>query len=167
MVFLRRLTAPDLEVFREIRLRALTDTPENYGSVADAERAQPDEEWLKRLADHAWFAAFGDDRPIGLVAGAARGNAWILYSMWVAPEARGRGLAEKLVEQVRSAAEKDGARTLWLHVAEDNDRARRVYRRLGFIPVEGWEPMPNDATRRRERLYLSLQHLPVTGSSSK
>ena len=156
MVSLRRLTAPDLDVFREIRLRALTDTPENFGSIAETERAQPDDAWLTRLAEHSWFAAFDGDRPIGLVAGAARGDGWILYSMWVAPEARGRGLAEELVERVRSAAEADGARTLWLHVAEDNEQARRIYLRLGFLPLGEWEPMPNDATRRRERLYLPV-----------
>lgn len=162
MLLVRRLAAGDLDVFREIRLRALTDTPENYGSIAAAERAQPDEEWLARLAGDAWFAAFDDGRPVGLVAGRARDDGWILYSMWVAPDARGRGLGTKLMGEVRSAAEADGAREVWLHVAEDNDRARRLYLRLGFIATGELEPMPNDVGRRRERLYL-----PVTAGSSK
>ncbi|WP_409493422.1 GNAT family N-acetyltransferase [Amycolatopsis sp. cmx-11-12] len=162
MLLVRRLAAGDLDVFREIRLRALMDTPENYGSIAASERAQSDEEWLARLAGDAWFAAFDDGRPVGLVAGRARDDGWILYSMWVAPEARGRGLGTKLMGEVRSAAEADGAREVWLHVAEDNDRARRLYLRLGFIATGDLEPMPNDVTRRRERLYL-----PVTAGSSK
>ncbi|RSN37868.1 GNAT family N-acetyltransferase [Amycolatopsis sp. WAC 01416] len=162
MLLVRRLTPADLDVFREIRLRALMDTPENYGSIAAAERAQSDEEWLAKLAGDAWFAAFDEDRPVGLVAGRARDDGWILYSMWVAPETRGRGLATKLMDEVRSAAEADGAREVWLHVAEDNDRARRLYLKLGFIATGELEPMPNDVTRRRERLYL-----PVTGGSSK
>ncbi len=161
MVLLRRLIDTDLDVFREIRLRALTDTPENYGSIAAVEQAQPDEQWLAKLAGAAWFVAFDADRPVGLVAGGAREEGWLLYSMWIAPEARGRGLAEKLVDEVRAAAESDGARTLSLHVAEDNVRARRAYVRLGFLASGEWEPMPNDVTRRRERLYL-----PVTAGSS-
>ncbi|EME56765.1 GNAT family N-acetyltransferase [Amycolatopsis decaplanina] len=161
MLLVRRLIPADLDVFREIRLRALTDTPENYGSIAAAERAQSDEEWLAKLAGDVWFAAFDEDRPVGLVAGRAREDDWILYSMWVAPEARRRGLGAKLMGEVRSAAEDDGAREVWLHVAEDNDRARRLYLRLGFIATGELEPMPNDVTRRRERLYL-----PVTAGSS-
>ncbi|WP_414936731.1 GNAT family N-acetyltransferase [Amycolatopsis sp. cmx-11-51] len=162
MLLVRRLAAGDLDVFREIRLRALTDTPENYGSIAAVERAQSDEEWLARLAGDAWFVAFDDGRPVGLVAGRARDDGWILYSMWVEAEARGRGLGERLVREVRSAAELGGAREVWLHVAEDNDRARRLYLRLGFIATGELEPMPNDVTRRRERLYL-----PVTAGSRK
>ncbi|MFJ8910827.1 GNAT family N-acetyltransferase [Amycolatopsis sp. NPDC102389] len=162
MLLVRRLVPADLEVFREVRLRALTDTPENYGSVAAAESAQSDEEWLAKLAGDAWFAAFDDGRVVGLVAGRARDDGWILYSMWVAPEARGQGLGTRLMGEVRSAAEDDGAREVWLHVAEDNDRARRLYLKLGFLATGELEPMPNDVTRRRERLYL-----PVTAGSSK
>ncbi|MGY6657284.1 GNAT family N-acetyltransferase [Amycolatopsis sp. TRM77291] len=156
MVLVRRLIPADLDVFREIRLRALMDTPENYGSIAAAERAQSDEEWLAKLAGDAWFAAFDDGRAVGLVAGRARDDGWILYSMWVAPEARRRGLGTRLMDEVRSAAEEDGAREVWLHVAEDNDHARRLYLRLGFIATGELEPMPNDVTRRRERLYLPV-----------
>lgn len=156
MVLVRRLIPADLEVFREIRLRALTDTPENYGSIAAAERAQSDEEWLAKLAGDAWFAAFDDGRAVGLVAGRARDDGWILYSMWVAPEARRQGLGTRLLGEVRSAAEEDGAREVWLHVAEDNDQARRLYLRLGFLATGELEPMPNDVTRRRERLSLPV-----------
>ncbi|MFD5243006.1 GNAT family N-acetyltransferase [Amycolatopsis sp. NPDC058340] len=162
MLIVRRLVPSDLDVFREVRLRALTDTPENYGSIAAAESAQSDEEWLARLTADAWFVAFDDGRAVGLVAGRARDDGWIVYSMWVAPEARGRGLGARLMDEVRSAAEGDGAREVWLHVAEDNDRARRLYLKLGFIATGELEPMPNDVTRRRERLYL-----PVTAGSSK
>ncbi|MFK0243072.1 GNAT family N-acetyltransferase [Amycolatopsis azurea] len=162
MLLVRRLTPEDLDVFRDVRLRALTDTPENYGSIAAAERAQSDEEWLAKLAGDTWFAAFDDGRAVGLVAGRARDGDWILYSMWVSAEARGQGLGTKLMGEVRAAAESDGAGELWLHVAEDNDRARRLYLKLGFIATGDLEPMPNDVTRRRERLYL-----PVTAGSSK
>jgi len=64
--------------------------------------------------------------------------------------------------ELRAAAEADGAREVWLHVAEDNDRARRLYAKLGFLATGELEPMPNDVTRRRERLYL-----PVTAESSE
>ncbi|HET6286381.1 MAG TPA: GNAT family N-acetyltransferase, partial [Amycolatopsis sp.] len=89
MLLVRRLTSADLDVFREIRLRALMDTPENYGSIAAAERAQSDEEWLAKLAGDVWFVAFDENLSVGLVAGRARDDGWMLYSMWVAPEARG------------------------------------------------------------------------------
>ncbi|WUV11018.1 GNAT family N-acetyltransferase [Amycolatopsis sp. NBC_01488] len=57
----------------------------------------------------------------------------MVFSMWVAPQARGRGVAARLIDAVREAAEEAGAEAIGLHVFEGNDRARRVYERLGFV----------------------------------
>lgn len=47
------------------------------------------------------------------------------------PDARGRGLAAALTRRVADGIRADGAEA-FLHVAEDNHTARRVYERLGF-----------------------------------
>jgi ribosomal protein S18 acetylase RimI-like enzyme len=53
--------------------------------------------------------------------------------LWVAPEARGTGLAERLLVAARAeAAARWGARFLRLAVYDDNPRARAFYDRLGF-----------------------------------
>jgi len=48
------------------------------------------------------------------------------------PEARGRGLGAAVTAQVAAAIAARGA-TPFLHVAEDNHGARRIYERLGFV----------------------------------
>jgi ribosomal protein S18 acetylase RimI-like enzyme len=59
---------------------------------------------------------------------------WHLVSMWVAPDYRGQGVADKLVEAVCERAREAGAVTVTLWVTEMNDRAIALYRRHGFVP---------------------------------
>jgi ribosomal protein S18 acetylase RimI-like enzyme len=56
-----------------------------------------------------------------------------LYDVFTAPAARGRGLARSLCRHLLAEAAGRGARTAYLQVEADNDAARAVYRRLGFI----------------------------------
>ena len=69
-----------------------------------------------------------------------------LISMWVAPQARGRGVGQSLIEDVRKWATAQGARRLVLSVRTRNEPAIRLYTRSGFIDCgpagasEGVEP---------------------------
>lgn len=60
-----------------------------------------------------------------------------LQDLFVAPELRGRGLAEALILAVRDRAREHGAAKLYWQTHETNDTARRVYDRVaersGFI----------------------------------
>lgn len=51
----------------------------------------------------------------------------------VAPSARGRGVARALIEALAGEARALGADRLRLEVSAGDDRAREVYRRLGFV----------------------------------
>jgi len=79
-----------------------------------------------------------------------------LVSMWVDPRARGSGAAVQLVAAVREAAAVEGARVLTLFVADGNDRARRLYERLGFRPTGERQPLPSDPARSEERYAVRL-----------
>ncbi len=154
MIHVRRLVPDDAPVLREIRLRALADTPESFGSLVAAEAAKPEADWRAWLSDRAWFAGFDGDAAVALVCGWPAQPEWLLFSMWVAPEARGNGLAARLVNEVRAAAVFAGARSVALHVFEDNGRARRIYERLGFVSTGDWEHI--EGKGRRERMRLAL-----------
>lgn len=163
MVHVRQLTPDDVPVLREIRLRALADTPENFGSLVAVERAKPDDDWRAWLRDRAWFAAFSDDSgdsddtAVALVCGWPAEPEWLVYSMWVAPQARGRGVAADLIGAVREAAEEAGAEAIGLHVFAGNDRARRVYERLGFVLTGESEVITGKGRRNRMRLALNRE----------
>ena len=52
--------------------------------------------------------------------------------LFVAPDARGRGVAAALLAAVRSDCDARGVRALHVEVGPDNEVARRVYARAGF-----------------------------------
>ena len=84
-----------------------------------------------QAAPHTQFAVVVDDRPVGLI-GAQRESAEsvYLYSLWLEPAARGRGLARTAGAAV-DWARRQRVRTVTLRVHGQRRRAQ-VYERLGF-----------------------------------
>jgi len=60
------------------------------------------------------------------------GYYWWVQSLFVAPDHRGSGLVDLLLDHVAGAAASAGALDLRLYAHRDNDRARHVYLRSGF-----------------------------------
>lgn len=58
-----------------------------------------------------------------------------IYSVVVDPALRGQGLGERLVRCAERGARAEGLAGLSLEVREDNAAARRLYDRLGYVPV--------------------------------
>ena len=128
-----RLTEADWRVFATVRLRALTDSLGENDPQYQQEAAFTAAHWRRRLREHAQFAVLIGDRPVGLI-GAQLENAEnvYLYSLWLDPTARGRGLARPLVAAAVEWARDSRARTVTLRVAADNVVARGVYESVGF-----------------------------------
>ncbi|HET8952308.1 MAG TPA: GNAT family N-acetyltransferase [Solirubrobacteraceae bacterium] len=55
----------------------------------------------------------------------------LMNDLFVAPEGRGRGAAEALIERCRAACRERGASKLTWQTAKDNARAQAVYDRVG------------------------------------
>jgi ribosomal protein S18 acetylase RimI-like enzyme len=151
----------DWKLLREIRLRALADSPRAFGSTLAAEQAYGEEHWRNRAAEGRTFFARAGDLAVGLVAyypeEGRPPTERQLVSMWVAPQARGSGLATDLVEAVKSAARADGAQVLTLFVTDGNDRARAVYERLGFRATGERQELPSDPCFGEERYAVELR----------
>jgi GNAT superfamily N-acetyltransferase len=132
-----RWGGPDDAVsLKAIRLEALADTPEAYGSTYEEVSAWPDERWLAVAGQWRYVLGALDAAVAGLARGGFNdqrpGTHW-LYGMYVSPGARGTGLAHLLVERVGEWAKGDGATDLYLHVGESVARARAFYAREGFM----------------------------------
>jgi ribosomal protein S18 acetylase RimI-like enzyme len=86
------------------------------------------------------FLAERDGRPVGFVqlyplfsSTAARpGRLWLLNDLYVAPEARGGGVARALMLRARRLAEDTDAVGLELATAHTNLPAQRLYESLGW-----------------------------------
>jgi ribosomal protein S18 acetylase RimI-like enzyme len=137
---IRRLAPDGWATLRQVRLAALADAPAAFSSTLDRELGLDEQRWRERIESAAWFLAWQAGRPVGMVAGFAGaadaadrpGRRWHLVSMWVSPRARGRGTADRLVEEVATCARQDGADMLVLWVTDVNARGRAFYRRMGF-----------------------------------
>ncbi len=78
-----------------------------------------------------------------------------LYSIARAPETRGLGLGERLLEAAEAAARARGATRMRLEVREDNVAAQQLYTRRGYAPIgrrDGYYEDGADALRFEKRL---------------
>ncbi len=74
-----------------------------------------------------------DDRLVAMTGRRMQLDGWSEVSaVCTHPDARGRGLAAALTHRVATGIRAEAAEA-FLHVAEDNHTARRVYERLGFV----------------------------------
>jgi ribosomal protein S18 acetylase RimI-like enzyme len=135
-VKVRQLTPEDLPTLKAIRLRALQDSPEAYGSTYEGTVTRTDDEWRAWFDTATPFLAEGPaGEPLGLAAtyrDAEEPAVAHLISMWVAPEARGAGIGDALVQQVVTFAVAHGAAAVRLDVVEGNASAIKLYERNGF-----------------------------------
>ena len=110
---------------------------------------EPDEVWKSWTAEAAageekvLFVAEEDGRLLGVVGGFRRLDPTEaqLVSLWVDPEARGRGVARVLIRAVATWARGRGAETVVLFVQEANAPGRALYLRAGFRPTGAREPV--------------------------
>lgn len=120
---------------RAMRLAALTESPEMFGSTVLRERAFDEAEWRQRAQRPVTFLASRAGRDVGLAGVHEFDGRWTVVGMWIAPEARGAGIVDALMEACENAARQAGAETIVLGVMEDNMAGRSAYRRLGFTPT--------------------------------
>src|SRR3954453_3171378 len=66
------------------------------------------------------------------------GRLGVMNDLFVAPEARGSGAAEALIDACRSRCERRGAVSLEWQTAVDNHRAQALYDRIGGQRSDRW-----------------------------
>jgi GNAT superfamily N-acetyltransferase len=94
----RRLTEHDWQVWREVRLAALRDSPDAFYSTLEQEQAYDEAKW-RDLVKPAWgvkVVSLADDSPVGAVGAYVSEEvegAVELFGMWVSPAARGTGVS--------------------------------------------------------------------------
>lgn len=143
----RRIHPNEWQAYRDIRLRALKDSPDAFGSTWEESSQYTDAMWRARVGR----ASPESDLPLFAIASeAAVGLAWArvdapanaahLYQMWVAPDARGQGVGRLLVNEAIDWSRSRGVGQLILEVTIGNAPARHLYEAVGFVPTG--EPMP-------------------------
>ncbi len=167
-VEIRRIRADEGQRLREVRLRALQESPGAFSSTFEESRHRPRAEWEDMAGNGAigrrrvmFVAEPADGRSpfLGLAGGFApesRPGSVELISMWVDPTNRGGGIGAGLVDAVVDWARAGDARHVELWVVEGNEPAIALYRRCGFVPTSDRKPYPNRPDQDELRMALRI-----------
>jgi len=136
MISVKRIKSGEAALFKKLRLQALKESPDAFGSSYEETAQHSAESWVDQVdasaqgTDRATFIAFQNDLPAGLAA---------LYSMesepemgellqvWVDPEQRRTGVARRLMEAVFEWAAGNQFKTIVAGIMNGNDRAINFY----------------------------------------
>jgi len=157
---IRRLGPTEWELLRDVRLASLLDAPAAFASSLARELDFDEAAWRDRTLGSAWFVATAAEQFAGVVAGRrdpkAPAGQRHLNAMWLAPAARGGGLAAELVDVVVQWAREDGGTELTLGVFAANQRAIGCYRKCGFEPTGELHVLDREPHREVEIYRLDL-----------
>jgi ribosomal protein S18 acetylase RimI-like enzyme len=152
MIAIELITPQNAPIFKDIRLRALQDSPTAFSSTFAEESKLTDADWVKRAtqwngAKSIGYLALDDRAAVGIAAGIlnqTEPSRADLVSMWVDPIHRRKGIGRVLVDAVVAWARERNAQGLWLLVTSNNHTAINFYQRLGFSLTGKTEPYRND-----------------------
>lgn len=128
----------DWQRVQRLRLAALQDTPDAFGSTFDDESQRPPEWWIDRLQSSGsvtFIAGSQSDSGMAVLGPFRSPPDCGLYAVWVAPEHRGLGVGDALMSSVIAQARTQGVGRLVLHVGRHNLPAQRLYLKHGFLPT--------------------------------
>ncbi|MDQ2682505.1 MAG: GNAT family N-acetyltransferase [Chloroflexota bacterium] len=142
VLLIPRLPVERWSEYRDLRLRALETDPAAFGQTLTEARAYPDTRWQDRLREAhdgaAWIVfAEVDGRLAGMLGAFQteddrdRRNATI-WGVFVDPAARGKRIAQAMLDQLLAQLREAGLLTATLSVNKEQTAAVRLYERAGF-----------------------------------
>lgn len=155
MITIEIVTPDDWMRWRDMRLSALTDSPQAFCSSLSEWEHQGEQGWRAYLAGHSVnFIAVLDDRDAGMVSAVVEDQDVELLSLWVAPFARGKRVGDELVRSVVNWTDHQQRTRLILRVLNGNSQATALYERHGFTfnPHQGSSGNPPSTDRLMVRV---------------
>ena len=135
---IRKLVRKDVKLYKSIRLEALLDAPDSFGSSYEKEKGQPFSFFEERIATNDIYGAFIEGEIAGVIGISENSfpktqHKAMLWGMFVKPEERGKGIAKTLTETALDALTKNpDIELVQLCVISGNDVAKQLYTSLGF-----------------------------------
>jgi ribosomal protein S18 acetylase RimI-like enzyme len=134
---IRRLTSADALAYRDIRLEGLRCHPEAFASTFEDERDSPIDRFKELITQSQIFGAVIAHKLVGVVGLRTHAEVKLrhkatIWGMYVCREARQYGIGERLIEAAVAHAP-GHVEQLQLAVVTENEAARRLYAKAGFI----------------------------------
>src|SRR3954447_8391954 len=150
-ITVRVLDESDWSLYRDVRLRALEESPGSFTAPLAEEAGRDKEFWLARITQSHRLLAERDSVPQGIVSLGPyeqEPSAGEVFGLYVVPGGRGTGVSWRLVEAAAGLAAQQGYLQLYYWVGTDNGRAIGFAQNFGFRttdyrrPSRGSDPQP-------------------------
>jgi GNAT superfamily N-acetyltransferase len=155
----RVLDETEWSVYRDVRLRALAESPGSFTATL-AEEADRDEQfWRDRMTRSRRLLAEQGRVPQGIVSLGPyeqEPSAAEVYGLYVVPEARGTGVAWRLVEAAAALATRQAYLQLYYWVGTDNGRAVGFAYNFGFRITDYRRPSRGSDLEPGEEIAMML-----------
>lgn len=159
-----RLTESDWMAYRTMRLSALRDAPDAFGSLLEYQFGYDDSHWQQRLVgvhkakDFPAFAVSAKE-PAGMawaVIEASEEPAGQIFQMWVKPSHRGSGIGRLIMEHLLDWFKSNSVACVSLEVTCGNSSARVLYESCGFLPFGRPQPLREGSKLLAQEMRMEL-----------
>jgi GNAT superfamily N-acetyltransferase len=158
-ITVRVLDKSEWALYREVRLRALADSPDSF-TASLADEADRDEQfWRDRMTRSHRLLAERGSVPQGIVSLGPYEpdpSAAEVFGLYVVPDARGTGVSWRLVEAAADLAIQQGYVQLYYWVGTDNARAVGFAKNFGFRTTDYRRPARNSDLQQGEEIAMVL-----------
>ena len=162
MIEVRKIKVNEFDLYKSLRIRALTEAPHAFGGTLD-EAESKSIDWYRgevkmwsESENSTIFIALKKDFAIGLCGAFFEnktGRAFIC-SMWVDPEFRKYRIGNNIVEKASSWLRERGGNQVHAWVAQNNMPAISFYKSLGFVATNEKEILPSNPSES-DILYIN------------
>jgi ribosomal protein S18 acetylase RimI-like enzyme len=163
-VMIRAFRSAEWRSYRDLRLRALEDSPNAFSTTYAEASAHSNEYWMSRLIQ---LSANTDLLLVAERNGQRCGMAWgtlplsekdtaHVYQMWVAPGHRGFGVGRMLLDGIIDWARKHRVVSIILGVTCGNEAAWRLYESSGFRAFGELEALRSNSEFKVQSMKLEI-----------
>ena len=168
-ISVRVLDESEWSLYRDIRLRALTESPRSFTATLADEADRDEQFWRDRMTRSYRLLAERGELPQGIVSlgpdeqDPAQAE---VFGLYVVPEARSTGVSWRLVEATADLAIQAGYTQLYYWVGTDNARAIGFGKNFGFLTTDRRRPAhPSDFHQGEDEIAMVLGLEPDTTSA--
>ncbi|RXM41268.1 N-acetyltransferase [Chryseobacterium sp. CH21] len=138
----RKLLPEESKIYRAIRLESLEEFPESFGAnyqeALKIEKFRMENDIEQQTAERFVLGAFADKEIIGICTFIKdENNTGNIYQMYVKKEFQGKNIGMGLIKAIIDEAfQKFNDIEIHLEVAHGNDKAYKLYEKVGFREVK-------------------------------
>lgn len=159
-------TLQDWQKVKKLRLDALKKDPQAFGASYEEEINEPDQYWQEKLEEsigkdskEVFVVAKEQDEYVGMLGSEeANEGKWFIKAVYVKPEHRGKGIANKLLENMLSALKsRNSIKEIELKVSAEQVAAVNLYKKYGFEIMDTVDQELGDG-KEHEVYLMKLKH---------